>query len=432
MKELELLPKLMRPLVDVGVLPGDSERLKTWKRTTSFTLILAIPTIMVPYALLGWYFNSQYYFWFSVIWCFLHCCYLMWFRLRPHQFQVSIRFALWGTILASAVGAFFTGGPLSSGVLQIWGAYMLIFAFMYYPRKEAWWIFFGYSIVITLELVAYPWAPPADQIPEFWQQAMAMNNLVSFGFMSSLNLYLAQVEREATLNQLAEEKRKVELGTQELAASEAKVRELLHNMLPGEIASELSEHGVVRPARHESVSILFTDLSGFTNAAAAMPPDRMVAELNQIFAAFDKITEEEGVEKIKTIGDAYMAAAGVPTPCADHAQRAVRVGLRMVDFLAQRNQRSAFKWRLRVGIHSGPVVAGVIGTRKFAFDIWGDTVNIASRMESCGKVGCVNVSAYTYDLLQDAFECEYRGKVDAKGKGEIDMYFVMQPKPLAV
>jgi class 3 adenylate cyclase len=222
---------------------------------------------------------------------------------------------------------------------------------------------------------------------------------------------------------------KVHLRTQELQAAQRRTQELLHNMLPDEIAEELALHGTARPVRHESVTILFTDFSDFTQAAATMPPDRMVAELNEIFAAFDRITEECGVEKIKTIGDAYMAAAGVPTACSDHAQRCVRAGLQMVQYLEQRNLTSAFKWSLRVGIHTGPVVAGVVGTRKFAFDIWGDTVNIAARMESSGAIGKVNISAYTFDLVRNAFACDYRGKVSAKGKGEMDMYFVVGPKP---
>jgi class 3 adenylate cyclase len=150
----------------------------------------------------------------------------------------------------------------------------------------------------------------------------------------------------------------------------------------------------------------------------------MVHELNAIFAAFDDICDDCGIEKIKTIGDAYMAAGGVPKACADHAQRCVKAGLRMIASMQARNQDSAFKWNLRVGIHSGPVVAGVVGKRKFAFDIWGDTVNIASRMESAGEAGKVNVSAYAYHLIRRDFECEYRGKLDAKGKGEVDMYFV--------
>lgn len=217
---------------------------------------------------------------------------------------------------------------------------------------------------------------------------------------------------------------KVSKRTAELQREQTHTKELLHNMLPVEIAEELSATGSVRPARHESVTILFTDFSGFTQAASTMPADRMVAELNEIFAAFDDLCDDLGIEKIKTIGDAYMAAAGLPKPCADHAQKCVTAGLRMVEFVERRNQSSAFKWSLRVGIHSGPVVAGVVGKRKYAFDIWGDTVNIASRMESAGEEGRVNVSAYTYDLVRKDFDCEYRGKVGAKGKGDIDMYFV--------
>lgn len=217
---------------------------------------------------------------------------------------------------------------------------------------------------------------------------------------------------------------KVSQRTLELQHEQIRTKELLHNILPIEIADELTATGSARPARHESVTILFTDFAGFTHAVSAMPADRMVGELNEIFAAFDGITDECGVEKIKTIGDAYMAAAGLPKACADHAQRCVRAGLRMVDYLEHRNRTAAFKWSLRLGVHSGPVVAGVVGKRKYAYDIWGDTVNIASRMESSGEVGRVNISAYTYDLIREEFDCEYRGKVDAKGKGQIDMYFV--------
>jgi len=218
--------------------------------------------------------------------------------------------------------------------------------------------------------------------------------------------------------------RRAFLAVRDVATEHERSEQLLHNILPAELAEELARTGVARPARHESVTILFTDFSGFTQTASAMPADRMVAELNEIFGAFDDICDELGVEKIKTIGDAYMAAAGLPKPCADHAHRCVRAGLRMLDYLEQRNRKTAFKWSLRVGVHSGPVVAGVVGKRKYAFDIWGDSVNVASRMESAGEAGRVNVSAYTYDLVRDEFACEYRGKVSAKGKGEIDMYFV--------
>ncbi len=237
-------------------------------------------------------------------------------------------------------------------------------------------------------------------------------------------IVLARVRNQLALKAVADGLRQ---QSRLIEQKRERARELLHNILPLEVAAELSQTGQVRPVRHESVSILFTDFSGFTQTSATMPAARMVAELNEIFAAFDDICDELGVEKIKTIGDAFMAVAGVPKSCEDHAQRCVRAGLRMAEYLEKRNQAATFKWALRVGIHSGPVVSGVVGKRKYTFDIWGDTVNVASRMESSGEVGRVNISAYTYDLVRSEFACEYRGKVDAKGKGQIDMYFVAGP-----
>jgi class 3 adenylate cyclase len=257
-----------------------------------------------------------------------------------------------------------------------------------------------------------------------WQQEQIFSNALTVAFMVSLASLLCGAALFPVVVRLAAENEAKNREIFQAELDQASNIALLHNMLPTEIAKELALHGRVSPVRHESVTILFTDFGDFTHAAATMPPDRMVAELNDIFAAFDEITDACGIEKIKTIGDAYMAAAGVPTPCADHAQRCAQAGLRMVSYIAQRNQTAAFKWSLRVGIHTGPVVAGVVGTKKYAFDIWGDTVNIASRMESSGEIGRVNVSAYTYDLIRDDYDCEYRGKVEAKGKGAVDMYFV--------
>ena len=199
---------------------------------------------------------------------------------------------------------------------------------------------------------------------------------------------------------------------------------LLLNILPVKVIQELAATGKVNPARHEDASILFTDFASFTQATSTMPPDRMVAELNDIFVAFDEMAQEEGIEKIKTIGDAYMAAAGLSDDAPNHAERCVRAALRMTKFMEERNRTATFKWHLRVGIHSGPVISGVVGKHKYAYDIWGDAVNIASRMESSGAAGEVNISAYTYDLIRSMFPCTYRGKIDAKGKGEVDMYFV--------
>lgn len=218
---------------------------------------------------------------------------------------------------------------------------------------------------------------------------------------------------------------KVASRTLLLEKERSRITELLHNMLPQAVATELAETGKVVPRQHDSASILFTDFSHFTQATSTMPAERMLEELNEIFEKFDAICDECGIERIKTIGDSYMAVGGVPTTCADHAQRCIRAGTQMIEYLVARNAGAPFKWGLRVGVHSGPVVSGVVGKRKYAFDVWGDTVNLASRMESAGEVGRVNISAYTYDLVKLQYRCDYRGKISAKGKGEMDMYFVV-------
>ena len=201
---------------------------------------------------------------------------------------------------------------------------------------------------------------------------------------------------------------------------------LLLNILPEEIAQELKETGKAAPKKYESVTILFTDFKDFTKLVASIPATTLVVELNDIFSRFDDIMDEIGIEKIETIGDAYMAASGLPRENPDHALRCVEAAFRMVAFLEQRNEHSEINWNMRVGIHSGPVVAGVVGKKKFAYDLFGDSVNTASRMESNGEVGKVNISQTTYELLQDEpdFSFENRGKIEAKGKGEMEMYFV--------
>ena len=238
-------------------------------------------------------------------------------------------------------------------------------------------------------------------------------------------------ERRSFLeHQTLELERKVVERTSELAQERERSDLLLRNMLPATIADELKLHGKSAPRRHEEVSILFTDFAGFTQTVSTIPPQRMVEELNEIFLGFDNIVDQLGLEKIKTIGDAYLAAAGVPNALADHAILCVRAGLGMQQWIANRNLTSSIKWDLRIGVHSGPVVAGVVGSKKFAYDNWGDTVNIASRMESSGEVGRVNISAYTYDLVRSQFDCVYRGKIEAKGKGAIDMYYVIAQRSI--
>ncbi len=199
---------------------------------------------------------------------------------------------------------------------------------------------------------------------------------------------------------------------------------LLYNMLPKEIADEIKDKGSAAPRRYEEVSVLFTDFENFTSTAATMSAKKLVTEINEIFEAFDNIMEEYGLEKIKTIGDAYMAVSGLPSEKEDHAVTCVKAAKEMQNYIHERNEDAAVKWRMRIGIHSGSIIAGIVGKKKFTYDIWGSTVILASRMEEVGEIGRVNISATTCDYVQEHFSCEYRGKVSVEGQGEMDMYFV--------
>ena len=205
---------------------------------------------------------------------------------------------------------------------------------------------------------------------------------------------------------------------------------LLHNILPEEVADELKENGYVKAQDFEKASILFTDFKSFTQTASLLTPQELVEEINECFKAFDLIMGKYGLEKIKTIGDAYMAAGGLPKPDANAVKKMILAGLEMQDFIKERKSENQQKGKpafdMRVGIHVGPIVAGVVGVKKFQYDIWGDTVNTASRMESNGAIEKVNISSATYELVKHDEELtfEYRGAIEAKGKGALEMYFV--------
>lgn len=207
-------------------------------------------------------------------------------------------------------------------------------------------------------------------------------------------------------------------------------KELLLNILPEETARELETNGHAQTRFYESVTVLFTDFKGFSTIAGKLSPQKLVTELNDYFGAFDEIVGQFGLEKIKTIGDAYMCAGGIPVVNNTHALNAVKAAIAMQAYMQKKNSDRLAKgeeiWELRVGIHTGPVVAGVVGKKKYAYDIWGDAVNIASRMESNGEPGKINISSSTFLHIKDEYQCIHRGKISAKNIGEVDMYFVQQ------
>jgi guanylate cyclase len=210
---------------------------------------------------------------------------------------------------------------------------------------------------------------------------------------------------------------------------QAKAESLLLNILPRSIADRLKAQAQPIADHFESASILFADVVDFTPWSERLTPADVVGYLDHLFSHFDALVEQYGLEKIKTIGDCYMVAAGVPTPRPDHARALALLALDMLDAMRSDDELGRLGLELRVGINSGPVVAGVIGRKRFLYDLWGDAVNTASRMESHGTPGRIQITRATYELLADDFECEPRGTIAVKGKGEVEAWYLTAVEP---
>ena len=240
------------------------------------------------------------------------------------------------------------------------------------------------------------------------------------------------LERKRLHDEDARKRDELTRALAELTVEREKARSLLLNILPERIADDLQQ-GHCAPMYFEDATICFTDFVGFTLSTESMPAEQVVEELHAYFTAFDNVMGRYGLEKLKTIGDSYMFASGVPKRHPANPINAVMAAFELADEVKRLSQRAdAPGWELRIGLHTGPLIAGVVGIRKFAFDVWGDTVNAASRMESSGKQGCINISDRTYARVKDFFVCEPRGKVMTKDKREVEMYFVRGAQPSLV
>lgn len=280
---------------------------------------------------------------------------------------------------------------------------------------------------------------------DFTHSAMELGSaiemmLFSISLADKINLYKKEKEtaQENTLKALQENERiiknqnivleqKVKDRTKEIEFEKQKSDDLLLNILPTEIAEELKENGFSEARYYDNVSVLFTDFANFTGISTQLTPAQLVHELHECFTMFDEIIDKYGLEKIKTIGDAYLAVCGLPIENKNHATNTALAAIEIVNKTQERLKNGGV-FNVRIGINSGPVVAGIVGIKKFQFDIWGDTVNVASRLENTGEISKINISGNTYELLKDQFNCVYRGKIAAKNKGEIDMYFLESKK----
>ena len=329
---------------------------------------------------------------------------------KTRSFMPFLVAQLLDVLLAPALAQMVSGGFLPVGGVGLWGVLAPLGALVFLEVRKAIGWFIGFvAAFVLLGIVGELFFPDAD-VPAWFTSTMLALNIVGAASIAFMLLATFAHQRNEALAALRGEQEK----------SEA----LLVNVLPGSIAARLKATDRTIADHFDATSILFADVVDFTPLSQLLPPAEMVDILDRLFSHFDALVERHGLEKIKTVGDCYMAAAGVPDPHADHARRAALLALDMRDAVATSAVAGREGLELRIGINSGPVVAGVIGRKRFIYDLWSDAVNTASRMESHGTPGEIQITRATYELLKDEFVCRPRGTIVVKGKGEMETWYL--------
>jgi guanylate cyclase len=334
---------------------------------------------------------------------------------RTRDFPWLLRVGQVDILLAPTLSMIPLGGFIAAGGVGLWGILAPLGALVFSDVRSAvrWYaafvvVFLGSGI--TGEIIGPIWEP----LPDWFTTTMLALNIVVGGAIVFTLLAVFASQRSAALAALRVE--------------QAKAENLLLNILPSSIADKLKAQTQPIADQFVSASILFADVVDFTPWSERLSPADVVGYLDHLFSHFDDLAERYGLEKIKTIGDCYMVAAGVPTPRPDHARALALMAIDMLEAMRSDDEVGHLGLELRVGINSGPVVAGVIGRKRFLYDLWGDAVNTASRMESHGTPGRIQITRATYELLEDEFECEPRGPIAVKGKGEIEAWYLVGPR----
>jgi len=398
---------LTSSILDIGTEPSDSEEIRLQKRM----LVTAAVLVVVPAAV----WSVTYYILGEPVaalipggYALLTIINLGFFsatkRYRVFRATQLILFLVLPFLLQLALGGF-----VGASAVILWALIAPLGALVMQGRKQAVRYMFVYAALLIISLVLRPSTTIDNSLSD---SVVGLFFLLNLLFMSAIAFIM--------LNYFVGQRDRIQ---GELESERSKSDQLLLNILPEEVAADLKEDGQTEARQYASASVLFADQVGFTQFAGRVSPEELVATLNEIFTAFDVIAKRHGIEKIRTIGDSYMAASGVPVENPDHAAAMARAALEMIGFID-----SHAEVEFRIGINSGPLVAGVVGTSKFQYDIWGDTVNTASRMESSGEPRKIQISETTHDLICDQFICDPRGSVEIKGKGEMRTWYLIRER----
>ena len=413
--------RLFEWYVNLGVRSGDDRELAIRKRIftpiTSSGIFVATTLASVEYLIV----DSPAFIAPIILGAFFVTSLLVLFSTG--NLTVPIHMSFLGMLFLPPINQWSLGGLQPAGALMLWGIAAPFGALMFLGIRQAFPQFVLYSlvgigVVLAERFYPAPW-PAVPATISLWMYVFNFGGFVMFIFMSMQHFVGQRNEAMHALD------REHALLRDEQMRSER----LLLNILPEAIAQRLKRNEKYIADAYEDVTILFADIVGFTPLSARIAPDALVRLLNEVFLLFDTLAEKHGLEKIKTIGDAYMAAAGLPLARPDHAEACARMALDMQHVMAGFRHDGIESLQLRIGLHSGPVTAGVIGSSKFIYDLWGDAVNTASRMESHGRPGDIHVSERLEQVLRRSFVLEDRGESEIKGKGVMRTYVLRSERP---
>ena len=393
----------------VGADPRDDEDLRARK-----SLLVLISVLILPVAALWGALYLSFGAWVGVVPLVYFAVLLGALAVfsRTRDFPWLLRVGQVDILLAPTLSMIPLGGFLGSGGVGLWGILAPLGALVFGDvRSAVRWYLAYVAVFLGSGIAGEVVGPIGPTLPVWFTSTMLALNIVVGGAIVFTLLAVFARERRDALAALREE--------------QAKAEGLLLNILPRSIADKLKAQTQPIADQFGSASILFADVVDFTPWSERLAPAQVVGYLDRLFSHFDELAERHGLEKIKTIGDCYMVAAGVPTPRPDHAGALAAMALDMLAAMRSHEDVAPLGLELRIGINSGPVVAGVIGRKRFLYDLWGDAVNTASRMESHGTPGRVQITRATYELVADAFECEPRGTIAIKGKGEVEAWYLV-------
>jgi adenylate cyclase len=401
---------LIERLANLGVTPGDSDDIRVQKVTLTLAAIVVTLLSFVwvgTYLALGLPASAAIPFAYQVISVVTLAVFARTKDYRFFRFSQVVLIILLPFLLQWSLG-----GYAASSAVSLWALEGALGALFFYSARDAIPSFVAFVALTVVSGFAEPFlSPHAAAIPTPIVTAFFVLNIVGVSLTAYLLLQVAIRARDTAL-----------------ASSER----LLLNVLPRSIAERLKRETGIIAESHDDVTVVFADVVDFTPFTERTAPERVVGVLDEVFSAFDLLAERLGLEKIKTVGDAYMVVAGLPEPRADHAEAGADMALAMQRELSRLCTALNLELQIRVGIQSGPVIAGVIGRRKFIYDLWGDTVNTASRMESSGLPGRIQVTQDVFERLRSAFQFEERGEVEVKGKGRLRTYLLigrLSPSP---